>query len=229
MPLDHVGLLHFCAAEGLFRVNDTVLLGGSAARSEAFNDIDLLVVSVRKPNLSARVLAWKGVRVEVFFHQLDALLSMVKTEAAAGRFGKASFVRDGTVLAGGCRGFSTLKLEVDRLQRVGPPEFRRSQAAFFFSERLIECEKAVARSDSMAAVLSLANGIEQSFHLARGEWLLTGKHFLRDVERNHPEFWSQFSTTFVRALSGDVTPFLAVVRHWADENCGTAPASLTFG
>lgn len=227
--LDFNALRHHCLSVGLFDGCRCAVLGGSAAKGEQYNDLDILLFFDSAPIELAQVLFWKGVRIEVFNYTVDAFRASVEDDARVGRFGKASFIQNGLVLLGEDWLGSVALLDfVNRIDKNGPPPFDRVRAAFFFSERLADLRKAKNEIDGLASVLALANGFEQSFHPARGEWLLTGKHFLRDLSRRHPEIYNEFLTAFKLAIAGHTAPLCDFIESWYKSNCGQVPDRIVI-
>lgn len=223
-PFDSEELVAFLSAQRLISKGDSVVLGGSATYNPNYNDIDIIILTNRPTTVSARVTFWKTKRIEVFYHTVGKLISLIQSDAQVGKFGKGYFIWNGRLL------ISSNEYNVNRLfacikhvMQAPKPAVNKQHLAFFMLERISALRQAKRKSDELAGILALMNGYEQNFHLLRDEWLLTGKHFLRDLQNNHSIAFDYFCDVVQQAMTGNTAPICLFMEEWVASYCTSPP------
>ena len=193
-----------------------IFLAGSAARNQtdAFSDLDLLVIFSRLPNAYRESFVFMDWPVEVFVHDFETLKYFFLDDVPSGNPATLRMVTEGIEIPGASPVSRSIRDLASSILSAGPLPFaddEEQRFRYMISSIITDIKKPRSHEELMAAGVNLYEKVGYYFFRSRGIWGNAGKLLPRTMSQAEPEFARQFNEAFVALFGGNPEKVIRLV------------------
>lgn len=180
---------------------DVALLGGSIARGEETQtlDLDIVIFDHTLSSCYRESFVRYGWPVEVFVHNFTSYQAFFKGDCQRGRPSLPQLVVESIVLKGSKKSVISLKREAQQLLDQGPELWTEEvirQKRYFITDVLDDFIGATKREEELFIANHLANLLHEYVLRVNKQWVGNSKWFMKTLRTYDEKFAKQFVTAF---------------------------------